>query len=86
MGKVVFHGPVQGLGISNSRPDAPDASVEAHLIALAGGGAMLAHDLVDRRTVDIDLFTPDADEVARLGTAGLRAWGRDWSEQLARTA
>lgn len=47
---------------------------------------MLAHDLVDRRTVDIDLFTPDADEVARLGTAGLRAWARDWSEQLARTA
>jgi predicted nucleotidyltransferase component of viral defense system len=46
---------------------------EAHLIALAGGGAMLAHDLVDRRTVDIDLFTPDADEVARLGKALVEA-------------
>lgn len=32
-------------------------------IALAGGAAMLAHGFVDRPTVDIDLFTPDATEI-----------------------
>jgi predicted nucleotidyltransferase component of viral defense system len=37
---------------------------EARQLALAGGGAMLAHGFVDRPTYDIDLFTPDADEVA----------------------
>jgi len=31
---------------------------EAGQVALAGGGAMLAHDLVDRPTQDVDLFTP----------------------------
>jgi hypothetical protein len=29
---------------------------EAGQVALAGGGAMLAHDLVDRPTQDVDLF------------------------------
>lgn len=33
-------------------------------MALAGGGAMLAHGLVDRRTQDLDLFSPDPAEVA----------------------
>lgn len=46
-------------------------------LALAGGGAMLAHGLVDRPTQDVDLFSPDADIaglastlVARLSDAG----------------
>ena len=30
---------------------------EAHSLALAGGGAMLAHGFVDRLTKDVDLFT-----------------------------
>lgn len=33
---------------------------EADTFALAGGGAMLAHDLVDRGTTDVDLFTTTA--------------------------
>jgi hypothetical protein len=39
---------------------------------------MLAHDLVDRPTQDVDLFTPDPFEVARLADAlvvALRAEG-----------
>jgi hypothetical protein len=47
-------------------------------VALAGGGAMLAHDLVDRPTQDLDLFTPDPAEVAPLAdapAAALRAEG-----------
>lgn len=46
---------------------------EAHLLALASGGAMLAYELVDRRTEGVDLFTPDADEVARVGKALVEA-------------
>jgi len=42
---------------------------EAGQVALAGGGAMLAHDLVDRPTQDVDLFTPDPAEVRRLTDA-----------------
>jgi hypothetical protein len=42
---------------------------EAGQVALAGGGAMLAHDLVDRPTQDVDLFTPDPGEVTRLSDA-----------------
>jgi hypothetical protein len=42
---------------------------EAGQVALAGGGAMLAHDLVDRPTQDVDLFTPDPAEVTRLTDA-----------------
>lgn len=42
---------------------------EAHQLALAGGGAMLAHQFVDRLTSDIDLFTPDAAEVAAVAEA-----------------
>jgi hypothetical protein len=42
---------------------------EAKQVALAGGGAMLAHDLVDRPTQDVDLFAPDPDEVTRLSDA-----------------
>ena len=51
---------------------------EAGQGALAGGGAMLAHDLVDRPTQDVDLFTPDPSEVTRLADAllvALRAEG-----------
>ena len=51
---------------------------EAGQVALAGGGAMLAHDLVDRPTQDVDLFTPDPAEVTRLTDAlavALRAEG-----------
>ena len=36
---------------------------EAGQVALAGGGAMLAHEFVDRSTTDVDLFTPEAGEV-----------------------
>ena len=42
---------------------------EADQVALAGGGAMLAYDLVERPTQDIDLFTPQADEPTRLADA-----------------
>jgi hypothetical protein len=42
---------------------------EAAQVALAGGGAMLAHDLVDRPTQDVDLFAPDPAEVTRLADA-----------------
>jgi hypothetical protein len=38
-------------------------------VALAGGGAMLAHDLVDRPTQDVDLFAPDPADVTRLTDA-----------------
>jgi hypothetical protein len=51
---------------------------EAGRVALAGGGAMLAHDLVDRPTQDVDLSTPDPAEVIRLADAlavALRAEG-----------
>jgi hypothetical protein len=51
---------------------------EAGQVALAGGGAMLALDLVDRPTQDVDLFTPDPAEVTRLTDAlavALRAEG-----------
>jgi hypothetical protein len=51
---------------------------EAGQVALAGGGAMLAHDLVDRPTQDVDLFTPGRAEVTRLTTplaVALRAEG-----------
>jgi hypothetical protein len=51
---------------------------EAGQVALAGGGAMLAHTLVDRPTQDVDLFTPDPADVTRLTDAlavALRAEG-----------
>ncbi len=35
------------------------ASVGAHGFALAGGNALLAHVLVQRPTMDVDLFTPE---------------------------
>jgi hypothetical protein len=37
-------------------------------LALAGGGAMLAHRLVDRQTQDVDMFTPE-DDVPALADA-----------------
>lgn len=46
---------------------------EAHTIALAGGGAMIAHGFVDRATQDVDLFTEIDDAEARRVTAALRA-------------
>lgn len=51
---------------------------EAHRVAIAGGGAMLALELVDRPTHDLDLFTPDEAEVVPLADAlaqALRAEG-----------
>jgi hypothetical protein len=51
---------------------------EAGQVALAGGGAMLAHDLVDRPSQDVYLFTPDPSDVTRLADAlrvALRAEG-----------
>jgi len=46
---------------------------EARSLALAGGGAMLAHGFVDRLTKDVDLFT-DRDVAEALSVArGLRA-------------
>lgn len=50
---------------------------EAHTIALAGGGAMIAHGFVDRATQDVDLFTEIDDAEARQVTAALRAALRD---------
>ncbi len=50
---------------------------EAHTIALAGGGAMIAHGFVDRATQDVDLFTEIDDAEARHVTAALRAALRD---------
>jgi hypothetical protein len=50
---------------------------EAGQVALAGGGAMLAHDLVDRPTQDVDLFTPDPAEVTRLTDALAVALGAE---------
>lgn len=43
---------------------------EARTLALAGGGAMLAHGIVERETKDVDLFTDrDADEAVRIAAA-----------------
>jgi hypothetical protein len=36
---------------------------EAGHVALAGGGAMLAHEFINRPTMDLDLFTSDPGEV-----------------------
>ena len=51
---------------------------EAGQAVLAGGAAMLAHRLIDRPTQDVDLFTPDPEDVGRLAdalAAALRADG-----------
>jgi hypothetical protein len=50
---------------------------EAHTLALAGGGAMIAHGFIDRATQDVDLFTEIDDAEARHVTAALRAALRD---------
>jgi hypothetical protein len=43
---------------------------EARTLALAGGGPMIAHGLVDRVTHDVDLFTEiDPDEAVHVATA-----------------
>lgn len=43
---------------------------ESQSVALAGGGAMLAHGLVDRVTRDVDLFTDrDAEEAVAVSAA-----------------
>jgi hypothetical protein len=42
---------------------------QARSVAIAGGNAMLAHDLVVRPTQDLDLFTPVASEVDPLVAA-----------------
>lgn len=51
---------------------------EAGQTVLAGGAAMLAHRFVTRPTQDVDLFTPDVEDVGRLAdalAAALRAEG-----------
>jgi hypothetical protein len=45
---------------------------EARSLALAGGGAMLAHGFIDRRTRDIDLFTDRDNGEALVVVAALR--------------
>ena len=40
---------------------------EAAGFALAGGGALIAHQVVDRTTRDLDCFGPSLDAVDRLG-------------------
>jgi len=45
---------------------------EASALALAGGGAMIAHGFVNRVTKDIDLFTEIDDQEALQVTAALR--------------
>jgi hypothetical protein len=42
---------------------------EAGNLVLAGGGAMLAHDLVDRPTRDVDLFSSDPTDIDRVAGA-----------------
>jgi hypothetical protein len=42
---------------------------EADGFALAGGGALIAHDVVDRTTRDLDCFGPSRDAVDRLWPA-----------------
>jgi hypothetical protein len=41
------------------------ALAEAEGFALAGGGALIAHDVVDRTTRDLDCFGPSRDAVDR---------------------
>jgi len=51
---------------------------EASNLVLAGGGAMLARDLVERPTRDVDLFSSDPTDVDRVAVAlaaALRAGG-----------
>ena len=51
---------------------------QARTVALAGGGAMLAHGLLDRTTRDVDLFTDrDADEAVAVCAALRDALARD---------
>lgn len=45
---------------------------EARTLALAGGGAMIAHGFVDRATKDVDLFTEIDDQEAVRVVAALR--------------
>ncbi|MDT7708819.1 MAG: hypothetical protein QOG20_4426 [Pseudonocardiales bacterium] len=52
--------PLQGLIVRTA-----STLPEAHTIALAGGGAMIAHGFVDRATQDVDLFTEIDDTEAR---------------------
>jgi hypothetical protein len=45
------------------------ALAEAEAFALAGGGALIAHEVVDRTTRDLDCFGPSRDAVDRLWPA-----------------
>jgi len=57
-------------------------------VALAGGGAMLAHEFVDRPTNDLDLFTPEAGEVGTVTDAlreALHGSATRWSSPVGRT-
>lgn len=48
---------------------------ESGQAALAGGGAMLAHGFVERPTRDLDLFSPQPEDVVRLAEALAAAGG-----------
>lgn len=60
---------------------------EADGFVLAGGGAMIEHGLVDRRTVDLDLFAPQADRIPRLAVALQRVLPTaGWTVEVVRDA
>ena len=46
---------------------------EADMVALAGGGALILHGIVDRATTDLDYFSPDVVDVRTFAEATQRA-------------
>jgi len=50
---------------------------EAGTVALAGGGALIVHGIVDRATTDLDFFSPDAVDVRVFAEATRNALQRD---------
>ena len=50
---------------------------EADTVALAGGGALIVHGIVDRATTDLDFFSSDAVDVRRFAEATCSALQRD---------
>jgi hypothetical protein len=55
---------------------------EAKTLALAGGGAMIAHGFVVRETRDVDLFT-EVDDSEALAVGEVRAAIHGWAATLA---
>ena len=50
---------------------------EADTVALAGGGALIVHGIVDRGTTDLDFFSPDAIDVRIFAEATRNALQQD---------